>query len=156
MIASPRARTFSARETRWRYRIKEEPVSARRRNRHARRVRYPIGGNWCVARCGTGLRSCALANVIVSCFVDADVGVASSGYFFVLGQISRQGWSLTVSLNSLMFFADRLEVAQQSISNFGRFRKFCSVTSMLSFFVRLVADLFDVRERIVERAVRRA
>jgi hypothetical protein len=67
----------------------------------------------------------------------AGVGDASA-YFLVLGQIKRHGWVLIVSLNSLMFWPAGSSSVVATFSFSDEFRRFRSVTSMLSFSVRLV------------------
>src|SRR4029450_2126666 len=67
----------------------------------------------------------------------AGVGDASA-YFLVLGQIKRHGWVLIVSLNSLMVWRAGSSSVVATFSFSDEFRRFRSVTSMLSFSVRLV------------------
>ena len=62
----------------------------------------------------------------------------ASAYFFVVGQIKRHGCVLIVSLNCLMFSPAGWSSVVATFSFSDEFRRFRSVTSMLSLSVRLV------------------
>ena len=69
-----------------------------------------------------------------------------SGYFLVLGRISRHGCVFIVSLKSAMFGPTGARSRMVDFSFSEESRKFCSVTLMLSFSVRLlviVSKLFN-------------
>jgi hypothetical protein len=84
-----------------------------------------------------GFAFAVLRTVIVPCLATAGVGDASA-YFFVVGQIKRHGWVFIVSLNCLMFSPAGSRSVTASFSFSDELRRFRSVTSILSFSVRLV------------------
>src|ERR1041384_1637460 len=68
---------------------------------------------------------------------EAGVGDASA-YFFVDGQMRRQGCVFIVSLNCLMFCPAGSSSVDATFNLSDELRRFRSVTSILSFSVRLV------------------
>jgi hypothetical protein len=84
-----------------------------------------------------GFAFAVLRTVIVPSLAIAGAGDAS-GYFLVVGQIKRHGWVFIVSLNCLMFSPAGSRSVTASFSFSDEFRRFRSVTSILSFSVRLV------------------
>ena len=88
---------------------------------------------------GLGLRAAfVLLRTVMVVSVGEAVGAGDfSAVFFVLGQIRRHGWLLIVLLNSAMFFPAGSSSCMVAFSLSDESRKFCNVTWMLSFCVRL-------------------
>src|SRR5262249_49492627 len=98
-----------------------------------------------------GFAFAVLRTVIVPSRAIAGVGDAS-GYFFVVGQISRHGCVFIVSLNCLMFSPAGCSsfVAIFNLSDDAR--RFCNVPSILLLSVRLVL-IFSMLVSECERAL---
>src|SRR5437762_11352738 len=101
-----------------------------------------------------GLARAVLRTVIVSSLAIAGVGEAS-GYFLVVGQMRRHGCVFIVSLNCLMFSPAGPRSVTASFSFSDEFRRFRSVTSILSLSVRLVL-IFSIFVSECDKALSRA